>query len=118
MSEKETSLPHIGRVGSVPASMYRGKCEEVDQLREALDMYRHGYQGACVACEPVALENQRLRDEVSRLKYALRRARDPNGPKWRREVIDSALAETGLQTADKPDTGFPGPDHQTEGWKR
>ena len=48
------------------AAAYREKCAEVDDLRESLDMYRHGYQGACMACEPVALENQRLRVEIER----------------------------------------------------
>ena len=49
---------------------------EIDQLREVLDMYRNGYQGACMACEPVGEENQRLLAEVEQLKHELQECRN------------------------------------------
>ena len=56
----------------VAVSAARVLADEIEQLHEALDMYRNGYQGACMACEPVGEENQRLRDEVARLHEALK----------------------------------------------
>ena len=53
--------------------VYREKCAEVDQLCEALDMYRNGYQGACMACEPVGELNQKLDAEVRELKQQVSR---------------------------------------------
>ena len=42
--------------------------EENEQLRKELDMYRNGYQGACMACEPVGEENQSLRAALEESK--------------------------------------------------
>jgi outer membrane protein TolC len=55
---------------------YEAQRDEVEQLREALDMYRNGYQGACLACEPVGEENQRLLAEAEQLKNELQECRN------------------------------------------
>jgi hypothetical protein len=41
------------------------------ELQEQLRMYTEGYQGACMACEPVAMENTRLLEENQTLKDIL-----------------------------------------------
>ena len=50
---------------------------ENEQLREALNMYQNGYQGSCLACEPVGEKNQRLLAEIEQLNASVdRRAQD------------------------------------------
>ena len=56
--------------------------ETIRELEEALDRYQNGYQGACYCCEPVGMENVRLKatmqeleSEIARLREAIERHR-------------------------------------------
>lgn len=48
--------------------------KENKELREELNQYVNGYQGACYACEPVGMLNQRLSEENGRLRELLKDA--------------------------------------------
>ena len=42
--------------------------DEIVQLQEELAQYKHGYKGACYACEPVGELNIKQADEIKRLR--------------------------------------------------
>lgn len=48
----------------------------IEELEEQLSLYVDGYQGACMACEPVALQNQRLEDDLISCKVEIKRLRE------------------------------------------
>jgi len=66
-------LAVLADVHSAIARAHEERRDEIDQLCEALDMYRNGYQGACMACEPVGELNQKLDAEVRELKQQVSR---------------------------------------------
>lgn len=115
MTDYENRLRDFGLSDSqlriVLEDIDRAITEAQVELREKLDMYRNGYQGSCIACEPVAQENQRLQSEVNKLKEALN-----DCSRLLNEHIEPT-SEPSPKT-DRPGKGFPGPEHQTEGWKR
>lgn len=50
----------------------------IDELAEQIVMYRNGYQGTCITCEPTARRNRELREE----KALLHRAVDDLRSSW------------------------------------
>lgn len=55
----------------VRAGDYESLEAENRDLQDQLNQYRNGYQGSCMACEPVALKNQALEAENRALREAI-----------------------------------------------
>jgi hypothetical protein len=60
---------------------------EREEILEELRQYANGYKGACYACEPVGMLNQKLTAELDRLREAATRVR---------QMVDAQALDEGL----------------------
>lgn len=127
MTNAERAKLLRGLADDIEAGTLLGRLEarddEIERLTAELDMYHNGYQGSCMACEPVGVENQRLRESLRQCMAEIDGYIDQEYPpdahplyerknRWAKEANPARVA-LGDQMQ-QPDTNVPLPQQEVE----